>query len=151
MTWVALASTRARSRAKDGVREDMKERWRSKNKRSSLILCDSNAIKWDILQMVAPQWRKDQVKERRREAQACQVLQVPHMGSPHLYVPNQAIGEATRRASIKATSRAREDTLNSNQDQPWRWRWLDDKEEEEDKKGWKGKASNANSRCQDDE
>ena len=31
------------------------------------------------------------------------MLQVPHLGSPHLNVPNQAIGEATR-TSTKATS-----------------------------------------------
>ena len=35
------------------------------------------------------------VVEGRREAKACQMLQVLHMGSPHLYVPNQASGEAT--------------------------------------------------------
>ena len=39
-----------------------------------------------------------------KEAQACQVLQVPHMGSPYLYVPNQEIGEARSGASTKATS-----------------------------------------------
>ena len=43
------------------------------------------------------------VVEGRREAKACQMLQVPHMGSSYLNVPNQAIGEATRRASTKAT------------------------------------------------
>ena len=135
VTWVAHA------------REDMKEKWRSKNKRSSLISCASNAMKWDILQMVAPT-RKAQVEEGRREAKASQVLQVPHMGSSHLYVPNQASGEATRRALTKATSRARRNTPRANQDQPWRW-WFGD--EEEDKKWWKSKckASKARSRCQD--
>jgi phage protein D len=32
------------------------------------------------------------------------VLQVLHLGSPHLNVPNQKIGEATNEASTKATS-----------------------------------------------
>ena len=50
-----------------------------------------------------PNEEKLKLKKRRREAKACQVLQVPHLGSSYLNVPNQAIGEATRRASIKAT------------------------------------------------
>jgi hypothetical protein len=48
--------------------------------------------------------KKAQVEERRRKAQACQVLQVLHMGSPYLYMPNQAIGKATSGASTKAIS-----------------------------------------------
>jgi hypothetical protein len=54
-----------------------------------------------------PQWREAQIEERRREAKACQMLQVPHMGSSHLYVPNQTISEATSEVSTKATSWAR--------------------------------------------
>jgi hypothetical protein len=38
----------------------------------------------------------------KKEAQACQVLQVPHLGLSHLNMPNQAIGEATSEASTKA-------------------------------------------------
>jgi hypothetical protein len=59
-------------------------------------------MKWDILQMISPM-KKAQVEERIRETKACQVLQVPHMGPPHIYVPNQAIDEATSEASTKAT------------------------------------------------
>ena len=58
-----MASTRARAKARDGAREDMKERCRSKNKRSSLISCASSAMKWDILQMVAPNEEKLKLKK----------------------------------------------------------------------------------------
>jgi len=60
-------------------------------------------MKWDILLVVAKQ-REAQEDEGRREAKACQVLQVLHLGSSHLYVPNQAIGEASSEASTKAKS-----------------------------------------------
>jgi len=51
-----------------------------------------------------PKQREAQEYKRRREAKACQVLQVSHLGSSHLNVPNQAIGEATSKALTKATS-----------------------------------------------
>jgi len=44
------------------------------------------------------------VVEGRREAKACQMLQVPHMGSSHLHMPNQGIGEAKSEATNKAIS-----------------------------------------------
>ena len=129
VTSVVSASTR---RAWPRVREKGKGRWRRKKKRSYLISCASNAMKRDILQMVAPTKKSSSwIEEGRREAKEYKMLQVPHMGSPYLYVPYQASGEATRRASTKATSWARKDTLRANQYQSWRWWWL--KEEDEKK------------------
>ena len=59
------------------------------------------------------QQTKAQVEERRREAKACKMIQVLHLGSPHLNVPNKAIGKATSGASTKATNQA--PRLNSSQ------------------------------------
>ena len=43
------------------------------------------------------------IKEEER-LKHVKCFKVPHLGSSYLNVPNQAIGEATRRASTKATS-----------------------------------------------
>ena len=85
-----------------GKRERARKIKKQEKEKLSHYMC-FNSMKWVILLMVALMKRSSS-EERRREAKACQMLQVLHMGSSHLYVPNQASGEATSRASIKATN-----------------------------------------------
>jgi ribosomal protein S27E len=51
-----------------------------------------------------PNEEKLKLNKEEERPKHVKMLQVPHIGSSHLYVPNQAIGEATSGASTKATS-----------------------------------------------
>jgi hypothetical protein len=66
------------------------------------ISCAINVVRWVILRNMSQQ-RKAQVEEGR-EAKACEVLQVPHLGSPHLNLPNQKSSETISEVTTKATS-----------------------------------------------
>ena len=127
VTRVALISIRAKSKARNGARKNIIGRWRSKKKWSSLILCAFNAMRWDILQMVAPikkssSWgRKKRSLNMSNASSAALGVTSPQCAQPSNWWSNKNLKQSQklskrRHPKIKSRSTMKIKLMT------WRWR-----------------------------